>query len=207
LCATRYPLSLVIREGVAVAADQDDDQRKSDERDLVDGQLPMTARQEQLSLAFVRMITYEAGCAVKTHDTDYDGVDITLTSSAQYAVWYGAEFELQLKATTQQRYLRDDHLAWPMKRKPYQKLTKQNRYNRAYLGVLLLPPEAEKWLVVEPRRLIFEGRMFWEAASAFDQIADGVEEKTVHLPRSNVFDREQLLGIMKTIGDGEEGPR
>lgn len=190
-----------------MSSDEEDDQRETDERDLVEGQLPRTARQEQLSLAFVRLITYEAGCAVKTHDTDYDGVDITLTSSAQYETWYGAEFELQLKATTQHRYLKDDHLAWPMKRKPYRKLTKKDRYNRTYLGVLLLPADFDGWLFVDEQRLALEARMYWQAASAFEQIEDGVDTKTVHLPRSNLFVREQLLGIMKSIGDGEEDHR
>lgn len=190
-----------------MTSDEDDDAREADDRDLVDGQLPKTARQEHLSLAFIRLITYEAGCAVKSHETDYDGVDITLTSSADYAIWSGAELELQLKATTQHRYLKEDHLAWPMKRKPYRKLTKRNRFNPAYLGVLLLPPDADKWLVVDENRLAIEGRMYWQAASALEQIEDGVAEKTVHLPRSNLFDRDQLLGIMKSIGDSERRPQ
>ena len=188
-------------------AEDDDADRASDERDLVDGQLPMTARQENISLAFVRLVTYQAGCAIKTHDTDYEGVDVTLTSSAEYECFWGAEFELQLKATTQQRYLTDTHMAWPMHAKPYKKLTRPKRYIPAYLGVLLLPEDADSWLTVDEQRLTAEARMYWQAASAFEPITEGQGTKTVHLPRSNVFVREQLLGIMKSIGDGEEGQR
>ncbi|MGW6741694.1 DUF4365 domain-containing protein [Streptomyces sp. NPDC055025] len=185
----------------------DIDARKSNEDDLVDGQLPMTARQENISLAFTRLVTYAAGCAVKTHDTDYEGVDLTLTSSADYKRYCGVEFELQLKATTQSRYLTDTHMAWPMKVKPYRKLTRPKRYIRAYLGVLLLPEDADTWLTVNEDRLIAEGRMYWEAADLFPSASGDAATKTVHLPRSNLFVGEQLLGIMKTIGDIEEGPR
>lgn len=189
------------------SVDEDDDTRPSDDRDLVDGQLPMTARQEHFSLAFTRMVAYVAGCAVKMHETDYEGVDITITSSADYKRFWGAEFDLQLKCTTQQQYLTETHMAWPMKTKPYRKLIRPRRYTPAYLGVLLLPEDSEKWLSVDEDRLITESRMYWQAASAFDE-DDGVQlSKTVHLPRGNLFDGSQLLAIMKTIGDDEGGLR
>lgn len=186
------------------------DTRNSDQRDLVDGQLPMTAREEQISLAFTRMITYAAGCAVKTHDTDYEGVDLTITSSAEYLRVLGPQFDLQLKATVQHSRLGDEHLAWPMKIKPYRKLVRGNdgkRHIPAYLAVLLLPADATKWVVVDENRLMTESRMFWQAASAFPGETSAVMTQTVHLPRSNLFTVEQLLRIMKTIGDSEGGDR
>ncbi|MEV6311494.1 DUF4365 domain-containing protein [Streptomyces sp. NPDC051840] len=176
--------------------------------DLVDGQLPMTARQEHFSIAFTRMITYEAGCSIKTHEVDYEGVDITLVSSASYLTYYGPQFELQLKCTTQaSRYLKDDHMAWPMKAKPFRKLTQPNRYLRAYLGVLVLPREPKSWLSVTEDGLLTESCMYWESADKLrvdDEIGDS---HTVHLPRRNLFVREQLLGIMNEIGDAEGGLR
>jgi hypothetical protein len=186
------------------------DARKSDERDLIDGQLPMTAREEQISLAFARMVTYAAGCAVKTHDTDYEGVDLTITSSVEYKRILGPQFDLQLKATIQHDRLAAEHLAWPMKVKPYRKLVRGNdgkRHIPAYLGVLLLPRDATKWIVVDENRLMTESRMFWQAASAFPGETTARMIQTVHLPRSNVFTVEQLLQIMKAIGDHEGGAR
>ncbi|WP_078900729.1 DUF4365 domain-containing protein [Streptomyces sp. SBT349] len=187
--------------------EDDIDVRASNARDLVDGQLPMTARQEHFSLAFTRMVAYVAGCAVKTHETDYEGVDITITSSADYKRFYGAEFDLQLKCTTQKRYLASTHMAWPMKVKPYRKLIRPNRFIPAYLGVLLLPEDAEEWLSVDEDRLITESRMYWQAASRLEP-DDGVHEtKTVYLPRANLFDGRRLLEIMANIGDDGGGVR
>ncbi|WP_439681704.1 DUF4365 domain-containing protein [Embleya sp. MST-111070] len=182
------------------------DARRSDKRDLVDGQLPMTAREEQISLAFTRMITYAAGCAVKTHDTDYEGVDLTIASSVEYRRILGPQFDLQLKATIQHKLLTEEHMAWPMKVKPFRKLVRGNdgkRHIPAYLGVLVLPEDASEWVVVDENRLITESRMFWQAASAFPGGTTSKLTQTVHLPRRNLFTVEHLLGIMETIGESE----
>jgi hypothetical protein len=58
----------------------------------------------------VRLVAAAAGCSIKCHETDYDGVDITISSSAEYETFYCPEFEMQLKCTTQQRYLTDGHM-------------------------------------------------------------------------------------------------
>ncbi|WP_219994347.1 DUF4365 domain-containing protein [Actinokineospora spheciospongiae] len=96
----------------------------------LDGGLPMTARQEQFSLAFVRMIAAASGCSIKSHETDYDGVDITIASSTEYKTWYCPEIEIQLKCTTQRDLLGDEHLAWTLKRKPFTKLTHPQAVHR-----------------------------------------------------------------------------
>jgi hypothetical protein len=169
-----------------------------------DGNLPSSARKEHFSLAFVHMVTYAAGCSIKTHETDYDGVDITIVSSAEYERWYCPEFELQVKCTSRRELLRRDHLAWTMEARPFRKLTNPKRYNPAYLGVLLLPAEPEPFLDITDERLLSRSRMYWQRAADLGTIREGQATKTVRLPRSNLFDVEQLLGIMRDIGDGGE---
>ncbi|WP_433710927.1 DUF4365 domain-containing protein [Nocardia sp. CA-084685] len=75
------------------------------------GGLAASARQEQFSLAFIRMVAAAAGCSIKSHATDYDGVDITIVASAEYERYYCPEFEMQLKCTTQHHLLKTSHLA------------------------------------------------------------------------------------------------
>ncbi|WP_246267973.1 DUF4365 domain-containing protein [Acrocarpospora macrocephala] len=154
---------------------------------------------EQFSLSFVHMIASAAGCSIKSHATDYDGVDITISSSAEYATYYCPEFELQLKATAQRDLLKDDHLSWTMKAIPFKKLTNPKRFAPAYLGVLLLPEGG--WLEQDEERLVTGSRMYWQSAADLGSIGDDEASKTVRLPRSNLFDIPQLQGIMKTIGD------
>ncbi|GAB3488887.1 DUF4365 domain-containing protein [Nocardiopsis coralliicola] len=189
-----------------MAAEHEDPlSRGSDARDLVDGQLPMNARQEQFSVAFTRMIAYEAGCGVKYHETDYEGVDITITSAANYRFYQGAQLELQLKCTTQQHKLGSEYLTWQMQAKPYKKLTAPNRYLPAYLGVLILPDSDAGWLSVNHDRLVTESRMYWQAAAELPPLAGPEGSKTVHIPRRNLFTGEKLLDIMRSIGDAPGG--
>ncbi|WP_236655348.1 DUF4365 domain-containing protein [Streptacidiphilus carbonis] len=168
----------------------------------MDGNLPITARQEQFSLAYVRLVAAAAGCSIKCHETDYDGVDITISSSAEYDTFYCPEFELQLKCTTQQRYLTDGDMAWPMKAEPFARLTNPKRYVPAFLGVLLVPEDPSVWLDHNDKGLLAKGTMFWQRACHLGATAQGRGSRTVHLPRTNVFDVSQLLGIMRTIGEG-----
>lgn len=168
------------------------------------GSLPITAQQEHFSVAFTRMVAYAAGFSVKSHEPDYDGVDITIVSSAEYETYYCPEIELQLKCTTQHHYLHGDHLSWPMEAKPFKKLTHPKRYNPALLGVLLIPENDHGLLLLEQNEdmLLTRSRMYWQWARDLGTIPDGQATKTVHLPRANLFDVEQLQGIMETIGEG-----
>lgn len=167
-----------------------------------DGGLPITARQEQFSLGFVRMVAAAAGCSVKSHDTDYDGVDITIVASADYARYYCPEFEMQLKCTTQQHLLRPQDMVWSLKRDRFLKLVNPKRFVPAVLGVLLIPDEPDELLDLSEDGLRTSSRMYWERAANLGGIEDGKASKTVHLPRSNLFDVGGLLRIMQSIGEG-----
>jgi hypothetical protein len=168
----------------------------------VDGGLPITARQEQFSLAFIRMVAAAAGCSIKSHETDYDGVDITVVASAEYAKYYCPEFEIQLKCTTRHRLLRTNDLAWPLERDRFLKLVSPKRFIPALLGVLLIPENPEQLIDLSEDGLRSSSRMYWEHAANLGWIEDDKASKTVHLPRSNLFDVGALRGIMQSIGEG-----
>lgn len=165
-------------------------------------ELPMTTKKEQFSLAYVHMVASAAGCSIKDHRTDLDGVDITLASSAEYEVFYCPQFELQLKCTSQRRVLSEEHVTWQMKAGPFRRLTHPKRHIPAFLGILFVPRESDGWLDQDEERLLIDSRMYWEAAQNLGSIEEAQESKIVHLPRCNLFDVEQLVGIMKAIGDG-----
>ncbi|MEV0028233.1 DUF4365 domain-containing protein [Nocardia sp. NPDC050793] len=167
-----------------------------------DGGLPISARQEQFSLAFVRMVVAAAGCSIKSHETDYDGVDITIVASREYERFYCPEFELQLKCTTQHSQLKSDHLAWPLKRDRFLKLVSPKRFVPALLGVLLIPEDPGQLIDLSEEGLTSSSRMYWEYATKLGEIGDGKSSATVHLPRSNLFDVVGLQHIMQRIGEG-----
>ncbi|UAK29701.1 DUF4365 domain-containing protein [Nocardia asteroides] len=168
----------------------------------VDGGLPISARQEQFSLAFVRMVAAAAGCSIKSHETDYDGVDVTIVASAEYAKFYCPEFEIQIKCTTQQRLLRSHDLTWQLERERFLKLVSPKRFVPALLGVLLIPDDPDQLIDLSEDGLRSSSRMYWEHAANLGGIEDEKASKTVHLPRSNLFDVGGLKGIMQSIGEG-----
>lgn len=166
-----------------------------------DGGLPLSASKELFSQAYVRMIAAAAGCSIRTHEADYDGVDLTVVSSMEYDDTFAPQFDLQLKCTSQTGKLTSEHMTWPMDAEPFRRLTSRKRYNPAYLGILVVPPERELWLSQNETQLVTESRMYWQAATELGTINDGAKSKTVKLPRSNQFDVPQLLGIMRTIAE------
>ncbi|MEV0710907.1 DUF4365 domain-containing protein [Nocardia aurea] len=166
--------------------------------------LPISARQEQFSLAFIRLVAAAAGCSVKKHETDYDGVDITIVASAEYSKFYCPEFDMQLKCTTQHRRLGAEHLTWSLERERFIKLVNPKRFIPALLAVLLIPENADELLDLSEAGLTSASRMYWEYAANLGGIDDDKASKTVHLPRRNLFDVEGLQAIMRTIGEGEQ---
>jgi hypothetical protein len=167
--------------------------------------LPLSAMKEQFSLAYVQMVASAAGFSIKTHSTDYDGVDVTIFSSAEYATYYGPQFELQVKCTSQSNVVREQSVAWQMQARPFRKLTCTKRYIPCYLGILVVPGDPETWLEQDQERLLTRSRMYWQEALLLGEIDDDAESKTVYLPLSHLFDVPQLRGIMKSLGDGGDG--
>jgi Domain of unknown function (DUF4365) len=164
--------------------------------------LPLNEMKQQFSLAFVQMVASAAGCFIKLHSADYDGVDITIASSAEYERWYGPQIELQVKCTAQADLLTDDTMRWKLKGEPFRLLTNPKSYLPRFLGVLLVPGDPSDWLSQDETQLLTDSCMYWQRASELGAIRDGQQTKVVHLPRSNILNVVQLQGIMKTIGDG-----
>lgn len=108
--------------------------------------LPLSEMKQQVSLTFVHLVAATAGCWLKSHTTDYDSVDITKASSEDHELFFGTQFELQMKCTSQRNVVHDDHIAWSMEGKPYRKLTNPKRYLPAFLGILEVPEDPSLWL-------------------------------------------------------------
>ena len=166
--------------------------------------LPLNEMKQQFSLAFVHMVVSAAGCSIKHHSTDYDGVDITIASSTKYERYYGPQMELQVKCTAQADLLVTDTMKWKLDADPFRLLIEPNSYLPRFLGVLLVPVDPSNWLDQDEERLLASSCMYWERANELGTLKKGQQSKVVHLPRKKIFNVAQLQGIMKTIGNGGE---
>jgi hypothetical protein len=160
---------------------------------------------EQFSLGYVHMVASAAGFSIKNHSTDYDGVDVTIFSSAEYETYYGPQFELQVKCTSRRSVVRPMGIAWRMEARPFRKLTSEKRFIPAYLGVLIVPGDPETWLEQDQEKLLTRSCMYWQAATRLGEIDATADSKTVHLPLTNLFDVDQVRRIMESMGDGGAG--
>lgn len=165
-------------------------------------ELPLNEKKQQFSLGFVHMVASAAGLSIKEHKTDYDGVDITIASSAEYDVYYCPQFELQVKCTSQRNLLSVDTMSWRLEAGPFRRLTNPKSYLQRFLGVLLVPQEPSEWINQDETQLLTSSCMYWLPASELGSIRENQRSKTVHLPRNNTLDVPQIKGIIKTIGDG-----
>jgi hypothetical protein len=164
--------------------------------------LPLSAMKEQFSLGYVHMVASAAGYSIKHHGTDYDGVDLTIFSSADHETFYCPQFELQVKCTSQATVMRGESVAWRMKAGPFRKLASKKRYIPAYLGVLVVPSDPGTWLEQDQEKLLTRSRMYWQAGALLGELDGDADSKTVHLPLTNLLDVSQLRRIMESLGDG-----
>jgi hypothetical protein len=167
-------------------------------------ELPMSAKKEQLSLGFVHIIASAAGFSIKEHKTDYDGVDITIASSADYEKFYCPQFELQVKCTAQRRLLNSGTLTWTLQAGPFNRLTNPKSYLPRFLGVMLVPVDALDWIEQDEEQLVARCCMYWMPAAKLGAITGDQQSKTVRLIRDRRLDVPQMKKIMKAIGDGDE---
>jgi hypothetical protein len=168
------------------------------------GALPTNEMKQQFSFAFLHMVVSAAGCSIKDHRTDYDGVDVTVASSAEYELYYGPQIEIQLKSTAQSALLTEDAMKWDLSAERFGKLTNSKAYVPRFLAVLLVPDDPALWLEQDETRLVTSSCMYWQRAEELGILPEGQKSRVVRLPRSNILNVMQLQGIMKTIGDGGE---
>src|SRR5262245_4051518 len=127
-------------------------------------ELPLNEKKQQFSLGFVHMVASAAGFSIKEHKTDYDGVDITIASSAEYEVYYCPQFELQVKCTSRKDLLSNNQMAWTLHAGPFRRLTNPKSYLPRFLGVLLVPQEPSEWINQDEMQLLTNSCMYWISA-------------------------------------------
>ena len=109
-------------------------------------------RKEQLSLAYVRLVSSIAGFSCSRPELDIDGIDLLVHSSGQLDP-RSPSIGLQLKATADVTMLRPDRVAFPLSRKNYDDLRRHTQSPR-FLVVMLLPDRPNDWIAQSEAELI-----------------------------------------------------
>ncbi|MEY9932425.1 hypothetical protein ABH926_007076 [Catenulispora sp. GP43] len=157
---------------------------------------------QQFSVAYIHARAAMAGCSIKRHDTDYDGVDITVSSSADYGKIIGAEIEIQLKCTSRKDLVADDHVKWKLECDRLALIANPRRFQTAYLGVLVVPEDPTLWLDYDEDTLMGRSIMYWVKATDLGMPKPGKKTQVVHVPKS-VFTPSALLHALREVSAGD----
>jgi hypothetical protein len=163
------------------------------------GTLDLDASKEALNRAYVRAVAAAARCMTSTPEPDYDKVDLTIRQNADHLKFNRAVLDVQLKATAQ-KVLKEDHIAFSLKQSDYNALCNTKCWNPRILVVFLVPESPDRWVYQHERAMLTRHCAYWYSLRGEPETAQA--SKTVHVPRSQVFDVDGLCRLLQIIGDG-----
>jgi len=159
-------------------------------------------QKEELSKAYLHTVAARCGFAVASWSQDQWGIDVTIGAAGPLGGGSLAspKLDIQLKCTSQQSYLREDHLWWQLDRPNYDRLRARKSVPQL-LVVLLLPEDPAVWVEHTPAALILRRCAWWVNMS--EMPATEGESKVVHLPLQQVFSPDQLKTLMEKLSREE----
>jgi hypothetical protein len=132
---------------------------------------------------------------------DDEKVDAVIRQEADHALYDGVSIDVQLKCTTQ-KVVNNGYASWTLKKDHYDKLRAVKRYHPRILVLMLVPEDLEEWVVQDEEQLRLVKCAYWTDLVGMPGVA--TDTKTVKLPTANLFNVEQLLGILSRVGSGGE---
>lgn len=164
------------------------------------GDMHATQVMEQYSVAFVHALATRARCKLEHLKVDDEQVDVSIRQHASHLRFHRTQFDVQLKCTAQDA-IKSDGVHFSLKRHQLLGL-REPAYLQKALVVLVVDEEFDDWMAFSPAELIMRGQAFWMSCEDLPDIDDGAGSKTVVLPLANSFNVDQLLDMLKRVGDG-----
>lgn len=159
--------------------------------------LSLSAAQEQFSKAFVLAVAALAGCAAAEPRPDHDSIDWTLSCRLAPR---RPKIDLQVKSTATASGS-DAAIRYPLKRKNYDELIPTDLLAPRLLVLIVVPADPTTWLALSPEALVLRHCAYWASLRGLPATANE-STVTVQVLRANLFDTENLIGLMRTINEG-----
>lgn len=155
------------------------------------GGMPITARMECFSRAFVQAICARAGYQYNIPSSDLDSIDGEI--QGRYGLRPSVGF--QLKATSQD-LVRNGNIHFSLSAKNYNDLRVDTLVPRILL-VVLLPKAEEDWLHFAPSLLVMRRGAYWLSLRGKGPIT--TSSVTVKVPLAQPFNPDTLDSMMRKI--------
>lgn len=169
------------------------------------GTLPETAMKQQLSIAYIRAVATTAGLVIGDLAEDYDGIDMTIRSFANYGFTSNSSLDVQLKCTSQSSVMNATDVSWSLTEHGYTKLQKADRFTLGILALLVVPPDWKDWIHQDEDRLLSRGCMYFSVARDWADFPDGQGSATVKCSREDVLDVDNMLSLMHLAAKAKAG--
>lgn len=149
-------------------------------------------QKELVSFAYLQTVAGLAGFQCVYSRVDDDSVDVQIQAGADFHPT-SPRLEVQLKATSDPGAVRDDSIAWRLKRKNYDDLRRPTWLPRL-LVVLVLPADHGSWCGQSEEELCVRKAAYW--VSLVGRPAVEQDRTTVHLPRTQLLTPDALRRLM-----------
>ena len=149
--------------------------------------------QEQLSLVYVRAVTYRAGFRLSFPEKDDHGIDGTIVDPNRRGV---NRVDFQLKATTQYA-INDDHIVYDLRVEDYNRLIIADDVPRVLI-VYIMPDDPGEWLAQSADELCLRKCAYWLSLMGEPPSAN-TSTRRVFVPLANVFSCDGLPDMFRRL--------
>lgn len=155
--------------------------------------MPPNFIQEQLSLAYLRAVVFNAGFSLSEPVKDYYGIDGTVVDPNRRGV---NRVDFQLKSATDYT-LRADDIAYDLRAADYNRLIRDDDVPRVLI-LFLMPENPGEWLAQSPEELCLRKCAYWVSLMGEPPVTN-TSTKRVFVPRANVFNRDGLHDMFRRL--------
>ena len=162
----------------------------------------ITLRMEQLSKAIIHAIASQEGHEVSFRGTDIDSIDNSIHSIEGKR----PQIDFQLKSTSSPNYIHDNQtisLRIPIKN--YNDLRIET-INPRIIIVVILPIDINNWMEYDIDKIILYSSSYWVSILGHEEKnnADKDGKVTIHIPKTNILNSNQLKILFNKIHKGEQ---
>ena len=145
--------------------------------------------QEQLSLTYVRAVTFRTGLRLSRPEGDHHGIDGTILDPDRRGV---NRVDFQLKATTVYQ-IRDDTIVYDLRVEDYNRLVIEDDVPRVLI-LFILPDDYAEWLVQNEDELCLRKCAYWISLMGQPR-SQKTASVRVFVPLANMFNYDGLQDI------------
>lgn len=161
------------------------------------GSMPENAMKEELSKAYVHILSSATGLDIGQWGQDYDLRDVTLKSRVEYPDLMDAGIDVQLKCTGQASVVHRNWISWELKPQEIEKMRRTHRLTPYLFCVLVTKHQIGHWLHPSVEGLLARSHMYYIWGRDLPEPKYEQEKQTVRLPIENVLTPATLLDLME----------